>query len=54
MLLKFLKGTKGLIHDNVFYNVDLSLSFLHDYEIDVKLDEDSNSLICDEKLVVLV
>jgi hypothetical protein len=34
----------------VFYNTDLSLSFLYDYEIDVKLNEDSNSLTCDEKL----
>jgi hypothetical protein len=38
-----------LVHDTMFYNVYLSLSFLHDYKTDVKLDEDSNYLIRDEQ-----
>ena len=44
------KNTKEFVHDTIFYDVDLSLSFLHNYKNDVKLDEDPNSLICGEKL----
>jgi hypothetical protein len=34
----------------MFYNAYLPMYFLHDYKTDVKLDEDSNSLIQDDQL----
>jgi hypothetical protein len=39
------EDSKELVHQTMFYDVDLPLSYLHDY----KTNQISNSLICDEK-----
>jgi hypothetical protein len=44
------KDTKGLTHDNMFDN-DLSFPFIHYFETNVKFDEHSNPLTCEEKII---